>query len=361
MLLSEEFYNFANKPKAILPFHHYGNHIATAIEEHLYESAYYASSNQKANLHFTISKTHQAFFEMIANEIKPKIETETNIQINIDFSFQNKATDSVAVDLNNNLFKDEQGNLIFRPAGHGALIENLNDINADIVFIKNIDNLAHSQLKKTAFYKKALAGILIELQIQIFEFLNVLTSENLAENDLKNIITFCKDNLNIKFKDDFFIKSNSAKILNLQSLLNRPIRVCGMVINEGEPGGGPFWVKDNNGTISLQIVESVEIDLESDLQKKIFNSANYFNPVDIVCGLKDYQNKKFDLKKFVNHNSGFIVYKTHKGKNVKSYELPGLWNGAMSNWISVFVEMPIYTFNPVKTVNDLLKPLHQPQ
>jgi Domain of unknown function (DUF4301) len=361
MLLSDAFYDFANKPKGVLPFHHYGNHIATAIEEHLYESIYYASSNQKANLHFTISKTHQTLFETIVNEIRPRIEAETDIQIKVDYSYQKKETDSVAVDLNNTLFKDEQENLIFRPAGHGALIQNLNNIDADLIFIKNIDNLAHSQLKKTAFYKKALAGILIELQTQIFGFLHALMSKEIAEETLKAIITFCGNSLNIKFKASFFNQTTESKVLELKSLLNRPIRVCGMVINEGEPGGGPFWVQDENGMASLQIVESAEVNLEDDLQKAIFNSAGYFNPVDIVCGLKDYRNQKFDLTQFVNHNSGFIVTKTHAGKIVKSYELPGLWNGAMANWISVFVEMPIYTFNPVKTVNDLLKPLHQPQ
>jgi hypothetical protein len=361
MLLSDDFYDFANKPKGALPFHHYGNHVATAIEEHLYESSYYASANQKANLHFTISKAHQNLFETIVNEIKPRIEAETDTHITVDYSYQKKETDSIAVDLNNTLFKDEQDNLVFRPAGHGALIQNLNDIDTDLVFIKNIDNLAHRQLKKTAFYKKALAGILIELQVQIFDFLKMLMSKQVAEESLEEAIIFCINKLNIKFKADFFTQNSEAKALELKNLLNRPIRVCGMVINEGEPGGGPFWVQDKNEMASLQIVESAEVNLEDDLQKAIFNNAGYFNPVDIVCGLKDYENKKFDLTQFINHNSGFIVTKTNAGKIVKSYELPGLWNGAMANWISIFVEMPIYTFNPVKTVNDLLKPLHQPQ
>ncbi len=361
MLLSDDFYDFANKPKGALPFHHYGNHVATAIEEHLYESIYYASANKKANLHFTISKTHQNLFETIVNEIKPRIEAETDTHVKVDYSYQKKETDAVAVGLNNTIFKDKQGNLVFRPAGHGALIENLNDIDADLVFIKNIDNLAHSQLKKTAFYKKALAGILIELQTQIFGFLDTLMSKEVTEEILEETITFCINKLNIKFKASFFNQTTESKVLELKGLLNRPIRVCGMVINEGEPGGGPFWVQDKNETASLQIVESAEVDLENDLQKAIFNSGGYFNPVDIVCGLKDYQNKKFDLTQFVNHHSGFIVTKTNAGKSVKSYELPGLWNGAMANWISIFVEMPIYTFNPVKTVNDLLKPLHQPR
>ncbi len=362
MLLSDEFYDFANKPKGVLPFHHYGNYVATAIEEHLYESIYYASSNQEANLHVTISKTHQSLFEAIVNDIKPQIEAETKTKITVDYSYQKKETDSIAVDLNNNLFKDEQDNLVFRPAGHGALIQNLNNIDADLVFIKNIDNLAHSELKKTAFYKKALAGILIELQSQIFDFLKILTAnQDINEKTAEDIIAFCVNNLNIKFRTDFFNQTTMAKVLELTKLLNRPIRVCGMVINEGEPGGGPFWVQDENGMASLQIVESAEVNLENPKQKAIFDAATYFNPVDIVCGLKDYRNQKFDLTQFVNHSSGFIVTKTHDGRPIKSYELPGLWNGAMANWISVFVEMPIYTFNPVKTVNDLLKPLHQPQ
>ena len=360
-LLNTDNLDYANKPKAILPFHKYSTHIATPIEEHLNESAFYAASNSLSNLHFTISEIHQQDFEKILNTIKPKIEAKTDTSINVKFSFQNKKTDTIAVDLKNNPFRDEDGKLVFRPGGHGALIDNLNNLEADLVFIKNIDNIIQNHIEMIAMYKKALAGILIELQNHVFEYLTKIENNEIMECDIEQIKIFANKNLNIEIIEDFDKYTFENKLLYLKQIMNRPIRVCGMVKNEGEPGGGPFWIRGTKGKISLQIVETSQVDLSVKSQQNILKNATHFNPVDLVCSLKDFSGKKFDLSKFINHNRGFIVEKNKNGRDLKAYELPGLWNGAMAKWISVFVEVPLLTFNPVKTVNDLLKPAHQPQ
>ena len=359
MLLSKEHFDFANKPKAILPFHKYSTHVASPIEEHLYECVYYSSSNGISNLHFTVSETHQKDFENIINAIKGEIEKETDTKINISFSYQNKKTDAISVDFFNRPFRDASGKLTFRPGGHGALIENLNNLDADIIFIKNIDNVIQNHKEINILYKKVLAGILIELQQQIFNYLNDI--EKNKEVDLSEIIAFAQKSLNIKFPDGFSKYTLENKISFVQNILDRPIRICGIVKNEGDTGGGPFWVRDSEGTVSLQIVETSQIDLANADQARILANATHFNPVDLVCGMRNYNNERFDLTRFVDHNSGFIVEKNKSGQSLKGYELPGLWNGAMAKWITVFVEVPLITFNPVKTVNDLLKPAHQPQ
>jgi hypothetical protein len=361
ILLDKNQLDYANKPKGILPFHNYQDHIATPIEEHLKEAVYYANSNNKSYLHFTISEEHQKSFEFILETIKPKIETESNTKIEINFSYQNKNTDTIAVDLENNPFRDENGNLVFRPGGHGALIDNLNQLDADIVFVKNIDNVIQNHVALVAMYKKALAGLLIKLQNQIFNYLIQIEKNEIQEAQIQEIFDFATQKLNVEIIEDFDKYTIENKIIYLTSILNRPIRVCGMVKNEGEPGGGPFWIVGGKGKVSLQIIESSQVDLSDVLQKKIVESATHFNPVDLVCGLKDYKGQKFDLTNFVNENRGFIVAKTKNGKNLKGYELPGLWNGAMAKWITIFAEAPLITFNPVKTVNDLLKAAHQPQ
>ena len=359
LLLSTEYFNFANNPKAILPFHKYKSHIATPIEEHLYECVNYSSSNGKSHLHFTVSETHQNEFEIVINAIKNEIENENNTKIDISFSNQDKSTDTIAVDMNNKPFRDEIGNLVFRPGGHGALIMNLNNLDADIIFIKNIDNVIQNHIEKIALYKKALAGILFELQQQIFQYLNEIDNGN--EEYLDEVILFSKNELNIELVNGFSKYTLENKITHLKNILDRPIRVCGIVKNEGDTGGGPFWVRDSKGNISLQIVETSQIDLTNINQANILANATHFNPVDLVCGIRNYKNEKFDLSRFVDTNSGFIVYKNKNGQPLKGYELPGLWNGAMAKWITVFVEVPLMTFNPVKTVNDLLNPPHQPQ
>jgi len=357
LLLSSEYFDFANKPKGILPFHKYKNHIVSALEEHLYECAYYSSSNGSSYLHFTISEAHQNQFEYIVNRAKNTVEKASETTIDISYSYQNKSTDTIAVDLNNNPFRDEKGRLVFRPGGHGALIENLNNLDTDIIFIKNIDNVIQNQIESISLYKKVLAGILVELQQQIFKYLNEI--DHSKEEKLEEIITFSRNNLNIKIIENFSKFTLENKISYIKNTLNRPIRVCGMVKNEGEPGGGPFWVRDSKGNISLQIVESSQVDLANAHQAKILADATHFNPVDLVCGIRNYKKENFDLTQFIDPNSGFIVEKNKDGKPLKGYELPGLWNGAMANWLTIFVEVPLITFNPVKTVNDLLKTPHQ--
>lgn len=359
LLLSSDYFDFANKPKGILPFHQHKTHIATAIEEHLYECAHYSSSNGISHLHFTVSETHQAQFENIVNTIKTKVEKQAETLINISYSYQNKSSDAIAVDLENKPFRNERGELVFRPGGHGALIENLNNLDADIIFIKNIDNVSQNHAENVALYKKALAGILIEIQKQVFQHL--VEIENTQEDKLVEVIDFIKSKLNKELPDGFSKDTLENKINYLKEILDRPIRVCGMVKNEGEPGGGPFWIQDLEGTTSLQIVESSQVDLQNGNQVTILNSATHFNPVDLVCGMRNYKNERFDLTLFVDETCGFIVEKNQDAKPLKGYELPGLWNGAMAKWITVFVEVPLLTFNPVKTVNDLLKPAHQPQ
>ncbi len=359
MLLEVENFNFSNKPKAILPFHKYATHTATPIEEHLKECALYASSKGESYLHFTISEIHKSQFEkIIENEIK-KVENKFDTKINIEFSFQNASTDTLAVSLDNSPFRNEFGKLVFRPAGHGALLNNLNLIDADVIFIKNIDNVIQNHIETITLYKKALGGILLDKQKKIFKILRHIHSYK--ESELSELILFLQKELNITIIEDFYKYTVENKIMHIQNILNRPIRVCGMVINEGEPGGGPFWVQDNKGNVSLQIVESSQIDLQNSIQEGIFSKSTHFNPVDIVCSIKDFNGDKFDLNQFVDHQSGFIVSKNKSGKDIKAYELPGLWNGAMAKWITIFVEIPLITFNPVKTVNDLLKPPHQPQ
>ena len=359
-LLSSDYFDFANKPKGILPFHKYPTHISTPIDEHLHECGFYAVSNNQSNLHLTISENHRTQFEEIVEKIKGDIEKKSKAKIEVGYSYQKKETDTIAVDVHNDPFRNDKGMLVFRPGGHGALIENLNAIDADVVFIKNIDNVIQNNIVQISFYKKALAGVLLEIQHKVFGYLNALDAQEIHEEKISDIIDFLKKELNVELGDDFFKFKLKNQISKLKETLNKPIRVCGMVKNEGEPGGGPFWVRAADGRLTLQIVEASQIDLKNKQQLKILNSATHFNPVDLVCGLKNYQNQKFDLKQFVDPNSGFIVHKNNAGVDLKAYELPGLWNGAMANWLTVFVEVPLFTFNPVKTVNDLLKPAHQP-
>ena len=358
-MLSPDHYDFANKPKGILPFHQYGDYVATAIEEHLNECVAYAASKDSSHLHFTVSEEHQNSFEKIVKEVKPKIEALSAVSIDVKYSYQNKSTDVIAVNREGGPFRDENNQILFRPGGHGALIENLNELTADIVFIKNIDNVIQNQIQVISIYKKALAGMLLTYQNTIFEFLRLLDKDSVTKEDIEEIVVFLNDKLSISLIDDFSKYTKENKIEYLQTLLNRPIRVCGMVKNEGEPGGGPFWVTDKKGNAFLQIIEASQVDVKEEHQMKIMANATHFNPVDLVCGLKDYRHQKFDLSQYVDKNTGFIVEKNKNGMLYKAFELPGLWNGAMAKWLTLFVEVPLITFNPVKTVNDLLKPAHQ--
>jgi rubrerythrin len=357
LMLEENHFDFANKPKGVLPFHLYKNQIVTPIEEHLKESELYSCANGVSNVHFTVSEVHKGLFENTLSNVKSKLEETSGNKINITFSHQKKYTDSISVDYENKPFRDKAGKLVFRPGGHGALIENLSSLDADIVFIKNIDNVIQNEAETIAFYKKGLAGLLIELQGKVNSYLSKIDS--ISDDEISAIVNFIEQHLNNKVNTAISKYTLENKIAHLKEILNRPIRVCGMVKNEGEPGGGPFWVTDANGNITLQIVESAQIDFSNESHTLIAGKATHFNPVDLVCGLKDYNGSKFDFKDFIDHHSGFIVEKNKFGKPIKGYELQGLWNGAMANWITIFVEVPLITFNPVKTVNDLLKPAHQ--
>lgn len=360
VILDKEKLNYGEQPKGLLPFHQYKNEISTAFQEHLFEAASYASNHNKAKLHFTVSENHKNKFEQELGTIKEHISKKTNCTFDITFSFQRQQTNTIAVTPKNELFREEDNSLLFRPSGHGALIENLNEVNEDLVFIKNIDNVVAANLSETvASYKKMLGGLLLKTQKQVFSYQQALEQKNIDEKEIITIANFLINSLNIVVNPEFEKYSKKYQIEYLIEKLNRPIRICGMVKNEGEPGGGPFWVKNENGHISLQIIEGAQMDKKDKLQKKIIKSATHFNPVDLVCGIKNYKGEKYNLLDFVDVNTGFISSKTKLGKDLKALELPGLWNGAMANWNTIFVEVPLETFNPVKTVNDLLKSAHQ--
>ncbi len=359
-MLNEERLNYSFHPKGLLPFHRYREHVSTAFEEHLFEAALYGSSNNHAKLHFTISEWHNHKFDEEFKYIEEDVEEKTSTTFDILFSYQKNSTDTIAVTNKNEPFRNTDGSLVFRPSGHGALLENLNEIEADIVFIKNIDNVVVNKLKEdVAHFKKMLGGILLQIQQQAFIYLTLLENDSLKEKELLEIAQFLLEKMNVTINREFEKYSTKHQIEYLRGKLNRPIRVCGMVKNEGEPGGGPFWVKDENGTVSLQIVESAQIDKKSKTQKEILKRSTHFNPVDLVCGIKNYKGDQFDLTKFVDPKTAFITMKTKTGKDLKALESPGLWNGSMANWNTIFVEVPLITFNPVKTVNDLLKSPHQ--
>ncbi|WP_299524869.1 DUF4301 family protein [Winogradskyella sp.] len=360
-MLDENELNFGNSPKGLLPFHKYKtNHISTAFEEHLYEAALYASDENEAELHFTISEKYKDKFDEEFKRIEEYVEENTGVSFNISFSYQHESTDTIAVTPKDEPFRNDDGTLLFRPSGHGALLKNLNALEADIIFIKNIDNVVVKQYKQEMVkYKKVLAGILLKLQDKAFEYMRVLDKINISEEEFTNIEKFLANDMGIKISREYHKYLDKYKVEYLREKLNRPIRVCGMVKNEGEPGGGPFWVRDLYGNQSLQIVESAQINLKNKKQKDILTNATHFNPVDLVCGVKNYKGEKFNLEDFVDYAAAFITMKTKVGKDLKALELPGLWNGSMANWTTVFVEVPIITFNPVKTVNDLLKAPHQ--
>jgi len=356
-LLTEEGMNYGAKPKAVLSFHQEGNKIKTAFEEHLAEGAEYAkNAHGKVKIHFTISPEHAVMFDELLQKVKSEYEQKLTVQFEISYSQQKPSTDTVAVDLDNNLFRNEDSSLLFRPGGHGALIENLNDLTSDIIFIKNIDNVVPDRLKdETIRYKKALAGVLLAFQEKIYHFLEIIESGNITDDLLDEIVDFIRNDLCYRVNPE---KGDDEKDI-LFAVLNRPIRVCGMVKNEGEPGGGPFWVSHPDNHADLQIVEKSQINQNDPEQVDILKQSTHFNPVDLVCCIKDYKGEKFNLLQYRDPETGFISKKSKDGKDLKAQELPGLWNGAMANWNTVFVEVPVITFNPVKTVNDLLRPEHQ--
>ncbi|MDH5598772.1 MAG: DUF4301 family protein [Cyclobacteriaceae bacterium] len=351
-LLFEIGLDYSNLPKGLLKFHSYNGFERTPVEEQLVEGAMYCKGKKnRVYLHFTVSEEHISFFKKLVEQKISHLEKTFDCTYDVSFSFQAPSTDCIAVNLDNTPFRNKDNSLLFRPGGHGALIENLNQIDADLVFIKNIDNVVPDSFKKdTIHYKRLLGGIMMFVKEKIHQFLKDLDEER---TNLDEIIEF----VNLYFKTSFS-QSNTGINFDLKGFLNRPIRVCGMVFNTGEPGGGPFWVQ-KNGQLSLQIVESSQVDLEDPSAKQIFDKSTHFNPVDLVCSTKNYKGEKFDLIQYIDKDTGFITTKSKDGIDLKAMELPGLWNGAMSDWLTIFVEVPNSTFNPVKEVNDLLRTEHQ--
>lgn len=351
--------NYGALPKGLLKFHRYADGVRTPLEEHLVEGALYAAGKTgKVNVHFTVSTEHRELFKQLVDEKVAAYAKKYGVEYNVSFSEQKPSTDTVAADMENKPFRDN-GKLLFRPGGHGALIENLNDLDADVVFIKNIDNVVPDRLKgDTVTYKKLIAGVLVVLQKQAFEYLQLLDSGKYTHAQLEEIIRFVQQKLCCR-KADIKELEDAELVIYLRKKLNRPMRVCGMVKNVGEPGGGPFLAYNPDGTVSLQILESSQIDMKDPEKKAMFEKGTHFNPVDLVCAVRDYKGNKFNLVDYVDKATGFISYKSKNGKDLKALELPGLWNGAMSDWSTVFVEVPLSTFNPVKTVNDLLREQHQ--
>jgi hypothetical protein len=360
-LLTAKGLELASLPKGLIPFHSYPGHCRTAFEEHLVEGAAYTREKSGlVRLHFTVSPEHEKVVRQHIESVRARHE-KNGVIFRIEFSNQKASTDTLAVGMDNLPFRDRDGALVFRPGGHGSLLENLCDLSGDILFIKNIDNVLPDRLKEqTVTYKKALGGLLIELQERIFHYVRKLLSGELGRTLLTEMLDFMKERLFIMIPDGLERQSQEKQMRFLASRFNRPLRVCGMVKNEGEPGGGPVWVEQADGTCSLQIVESSQVDMESPEQKKILGSSTHFNPVDLVCAVRDYKGDSFDLRRFVDPDTGFISIKSKDGKDLKALEHPGLWNGAMAHWTTVFVEVPLATFSPVKTLNDLLRKEHQP-
>lgn len=362
-LLQEEGLGYSSKPKGLLKFHKYGEaDRRSSFEEHLLEAVDYCKNrNNIVRIHLTVSPDHLEGFKNEAAKIIPRIEEEKGIQIDLSFSFQKPETDTIAVDLENEPFRNNDGSLLFRPGGHGALIRNLDALDSDIIFISNIDNVTPDRFKDVrSRYKQVLGGILLEIRSKIFYYLQLLTSEEKIEkNRLDSMVSFLHDSLGLAIPEG--LPNWGAPELRswLISCMDRPIRVCGMVRNEGEPGGGPFYVRSESGEVSLQIVESSQIDLEKADQAAVFGESTHFNPVDLVCSICDFRGNKFNLTQFVDNNTGFISSKSVEGRPLKALELPGLWNGSMAGWLTLFVDVPVATFSPVKTVFDLLRDEHQ--
>jgi len=359
-VLTSKGLNLASIPKGLIPFHRYDGYSRTPFEEHLVEAGAYACDAEKtARVHFTVSPQHESSVRNHLESVRSRHE-KSGQRFEIGFSFQHPSTDTIAVDLENRPFRDDAGRLLFRPGGHGALLKNLGELQGDIVFIKNIDNVVPDRLKgDTILYKRALGALLVEVQDTVFKCMEKLQSGGIGDKELDEMFEFARNRLSITPPRDLAAKGKLEKIRFLFDRLNRPLRVCGMVKNEGEPGGGPFWVNHPDGSQSLQIVESSQVDMSSPTQRSVWESSTHFNPVDLVCALRDWKGRPFNLERYRDPETGFISIKSSGGRELKALELPGLWNGAMAFWNTVFVEVPITTFNPVKTIFDLLRKEHQ--
>ncbi|MBQ4387296.1 MAG: DUF4301 family protein [Prevotella sp.] len=358
-MLKAEGLNYGQLPKGLLLFHNYAEGPRTPMEEHLVEGALYAASNGEAHVHFTVSHEHMELFKQKVAQKADLYAQKYGIRYDISFSEQKPSTDTIAANPDGTPFRNADGSLLFRPGGHGALIENLNEIEADVIFVKNIDNVVPDRLKQdTVEWKQIIAGVLVTLQKRAFDYLRLLDTGKYTHEQIEDIIRFVQQDLCCR-KPDIKELEDAELVIYLRGKLNRPMRVCGVVKNVGEPGGGPFLTYNQDGTVSLQILESSQIDKSNKEYMEMFTKGTHFNPVDLVCAVKDYKGNAFDLPKYVDPTTGFISQKSKSGKELQALELPGLWNGAMSDWSTVFVEVPLSTFNPVKTVNDLLRDQHQ--
>ena len=357
--LTERGLGYGNLPKGLLKFHKYPDRARTPLEEHLVEGARYANANGRVQLHFTVSPEHRDKFEKLVVEALPDYESAYGVKYFVSFSEQKASTDTIAVNMDNTPFREKDGSILFRPAGHGALLENLAALEADVIFIKNVDNVVPDHLKEeTVTYKKAIAGVLLDYQAAIFSYLDRL-DRGADTSLLDELDQFFRNELCVMPPEEFSSWNEEKKAEYFRKKLERPLRVCGMVKNVGEPGGGPFWAKNPDGSSSLQIVESAQVDMDDADQKAIFKNATHFNPVDLVCAMRDRRGNAYPLRQFRDPATGFISNKSKDGQELKAQELPGLWNGAMADWNTLFVEVPLITFNPVKTVNDLLREQHQ--
>lgn len=359
-IISPEGMNYGALPKALLTFHRYADGSSrTPLEEHLAEGAATAASRGVVNLHFTVSADHRKLFEQKIHEALPAMQAKYGVSFNISLSEQKPSTDTIAATLDNLPFRSDDGRLVFRPGGHGALIANLGDLDSSVIFIKNIDNVVPDSLREpTIRYKQVLGGVLILAHDKIKHYINMLREGLYSPESLREIIDFMRTTLSTE--SPLFDSLPEAELADyLLAKLNRPVRVCGMVRNDGEPGGGPFLATNHDGSVSPQILESTQIDMSNPDYVDMFRHATHFNPVDLVCFIKDIEGKRFHLTDYVDAHTGFISSKSQNGRELKALELPGLWNGAMSDWNTIFVEVPSSTFNPVKTVNDLLRQAHQ--
>ncbi len=358
-MLSDDGLGYGQLPKGLLQFHAYADETRTPLEEHLVEAALYASSKGEAEVHFTVSAEHRALFEELAARVVPAYEERYGIRYHVTFSEQKASTDTLASTPAGEPFRQDDGSLLFRPGGHGALIENLGDLDSDIIFIKNIDNVVPDALKPaTTLWKQVIAGILVTAQRQAFDYLRRLDAGVCGQADLEEMSTFLREELCCEVPDISSLQPDQLADV-LRAKLNRPMRVCGMVPNVGEPGGGPFLAFNADGSVSPQILESSQIDKHNPAYVAMFRSGTHFNPVDLVCAVRDYRGERFPLPRYVDPATGFISEKSKNGRELRALELPGLWNGAMADWNTIFVQVPLETFNPVKTVNDLLRPQHQ--
>lgn len=360
MLLDKKGLNYGHVPKALVHFHIVPGTARTAMEEHFTEGAQYAADkNRHVRLHFTVSPEHLPLVAIKIEEVKEFFERKYDVTYDVELSVQKPATDTIAANMEGEPFRDKDGHLLLRPGGHGALIANLNDIDGDVIFIKNIDNVTCESKRHISLeYKQYLAGVLVGTRQRIFNYMAELEKGIPSASRLEEMLDFLRKVLFIRH-DEADSMTDAEKADYIRGKLNRPIRVCGMVKNEGEPGGGPFLAYNSDGTYSPQILETSQIDKSDEKAMKMLHESTHFNPVDIVCSIRDWKGNKYDLFDFIDQNTGFVSHKSKDGVELQALELPGLWNGAMSDWNTIFVEVPSATFNPVKTVNDLLRPMHQ--